>query len=147
MTISSFVYAMDFTATDPTSYKTAIDGNFLVAQQLVAQFSPYVISSAPDMTVRVSSGSIYISSGPTLDEIAAQTSTTIAAPSSNPRIDRAIISMAAGVLAIVTGTPSTAPTPPAITSSYLPICQIYLTSTMTSITNADITDERTLYVF
>lgn len=145
MTVSSY-YQTNMTTNDPTTYKGSIDGNFSVLGRTGAMFSPYAISSSPNMTIKVGAGAIFKSTGPTLIEVAAQTSTTISAPSSNPRIDRVIFSRIDGTIAVVTGTPSTAPSAPAITSSYLPICQIYLTSTMTSITNAAITDERTLYV-
>lgn len=71
-----------------------------------------------------------------------QVTSVIAAPAGNPRIDRIIANRNTGVIAIVTGTPAATPVAPAITSGSVPLSQILLQTSSTSITNSMITDER-----
>ena len=130
-----------FTTQDPATYKAAIDGNFAVAQRIVNNFAPYAQTS-PNMTISLAAGSVY--NGTNLTEVAVQTTGTITAPVSNSRIDRVVISSAAGTLSVITGTAGASPTAPAITAGNLPVARILLTSSSTNITNSMITDERNL---
>lgn len=145
MTISTW-YQTNFTSDDPTTYKTGIDGNFAMMARLVTMFYPYA-SSTPAMNVNVASGAVL--NGVALTNSSAQQSSTVVAPSSAnaQRIDRVMVSKASGGIAYVTGTASSTPSAPAISSGYLPVAQILLSTSTTAITNSMITDERTLYVF
>jgi len=95
------------------------------------------------MTVRVDAGMVV--NGVTLTEQAAQTSATITAPSTNPRIDRIVIDAATGTVSVVTGTQAASPTAPAIPSGKLPGCRVRLQTSSTIIGNSMITDERALF--
>ena len=95
------------------------------------------------MTVRVDAGSIL--NGVTLTEVAAQNTSTITAPSTNPRIDRVVLNPSDGTVSVITGSEAVSPTAPAITSGRIPLCQISLTTSQTEIVNADIVDERPYY--
>ena len=94
----------------------------------------------PNMTVRLEAGSIL--SGVTLTEVAAQNTATIAAPTTNPRIDRVVIDRSTGAVSVVEGTEAASPSAPAIPSGKLPVGQVLIAVGQTSITNADLTDER-----
>jgi hypothetical protein len=78
----------------------------------------------------------------TLTEKAAQTTATITAPTTDPRIDRVVIDDTTGTVSVITGTEAASPTPPALTAGKLPIAQVALVVSQTTIVNADITDER-----
>lgn len=124
-------------------YKATIDGNDAVAKRVIDQFAAHQVAS-PNMTVMVDAGSIM--NGITLTEVAQQTSGTITAPSAGmKRIDRIVITTA-GVIGIITGTPTSGtPSPPAITSGNLPVAQVSLLNSTTAITNSIITDERNFW--
>ncbi len=133
----------DFTAQTAAAYKTNIDAGFAVADRISWAFAPHeqdVGSPQPDMTVRLEAGAIF--DGATLTEVAAQSTGTITAPTTDPRIDRVVIDDATGAVSVITGTEAPSPSPPAITTGKIPICQVALVVSQTTILNADITDER-----
>jgi hypothetical protein len=129
----------NYTTQDPATYKAAIDGDFRVAQRIVDAFAPHQQSS-PNMTVRLDAGAIF--SGAGLKEVAAQSTGTITAPVSNPRIDRVVCNLITGDVSIITGTAASSPVAPAFTSGVFPVAQVLLQTGSTSITNSMITDER-----
>jgi hypothetical protein len=129
----------DFTSQTGTAYKTQIDANSVVGQRIAGRFAPHA-QSTPNMTVRLDAGNIF--DGLTLTEVAAQSTGTITAPSSHPRIDRVVIDNTTGVVSVVTGTQATSPVAPAIPNGKSPVAQVLLQTTTTTITNAIITDER-----
>lgn len=135
----------DFTSQDGTTYKTAIDDSVSVLSRTGAGFAAHQ-QSTPDMTVRVDAGSIYDNGTQTLTEVAGQNTATITAPSTNPRIDRVVISSSTGAVSVITGTEAASPTAPAITSGNIPVAQIALTTSQSEIVNADITDERPYFI-
>lgn len=141
MTVGTFT-PTDYTTQTGTQYKTAIDNNSLVMKRVVDAFAPRQ-TSTPAMTITLDAG--YVFKGTTLTTVATQTSGTITAPVGNPRIDRAVVDRMTGALSIVTGTPNASPTPPTIPSGKVPIAQILLQTSSTSITNSMITDERCLW--
>ncbi len=132
----------NFTTDTATQYKTKIDSNFIVAQRTVDCFAPRQ-SNTPAMTVTLDPGFIF--KGTTLTEVAAQTTGTITAPVGNPRIDRVVVDRMTGAASVVTGTPAASPTPPAIPTGKVPVCQVLIQTTSTSIANSMITDERAQY--
>lgn len=134
----------DFTAQGDTVYKTALDDAAAVFKRSAAMFAPHE-QSTPDMTVRVDAGHIYDPDGKTLTEVAAQSTGTITAPSSNPRIDRVVVDRTAGTVSVITGSEAASPSAPAIAGDVVPIAQIALTVGMTEIANTDITDERNVF--
>lgn len=138
--VSKFVQP-DFTAQSATVYKTSIDDSVSVMARLAAQFACHE-QSTPDMTVAIDAGAIY--RVPALNEIAAQNTGTITAPSANPRVDRVVIDRTTGIVAVVTGAEDASPSAPAIGAGNAPIAKIALVVSQTSILNVDITDERDL---
>jgi len=124
-----------------TAYKTAIDNSIAVMSRIAASFAPHEQSS-PNMTVRVDAGVLWVSGD--LVEVSAQNTSTITAPTTNPRIDRVVIDATTGSNLVIQGTESANPSPPAIPFGKLPVAKIYLTTTTTAITNQIITDERVI---
>jgi len=122
-----------------TVYKTSIDDSVNVVARDGDAFAPHASSPAA-MTVDLDAGHLF--DGTTLTEKAAQVTGTITAPSTNPRIDRLVIDRATGVVSVVGGVEDASPVPPAITAAKLPVAQVALVVSQTTIVNADITDER-----
>jgi hypothetical protein len=129
----------DFQTDTGTAYKTAIDNSIAVVGATAAQFAAHEQSS-PDMTVRVDAGKLL--AGTTLTNVAAQSTGTITAPVTNPRIDRIVIDASTGAVSVITGAENVSPTAPAITSGKIPVAQVALTTSTVAITNSLITDER-----
>ncbi|WP_428491685.1 hypothetical protein [Rhodopila sp.] len=138
MTIAPYSL-LNNTAVTGSVYKNNIDNNSVAAQRIVGRFAPHAQTS-PNMTIMLDAGSLF--DGTTLTEKTAQSTGTITAPASHPRIDRVVIDNVTGVASVVTGTEAVSPTPPAIPSGKSPVAQILLQTSTTSITNAIITDER-----
>ncbi len=135
----------DFTSQTASVYKANIDAGFAVADRLGWAFAPHeqdVGSPQPDMTLRLEAGAIF--DGATLTEVAAQDTAVIAAPSTDPRIDRVVIDKVTGAVSVVTGTEAASPTPPAVPAGKAPVAQVALSVGQSEIVNADITDERAL---
>jgi hypothetical protein len=120
-------------------YKKDIDNSIAALARIGAAFAPHE-QSAPDMTIRVDAGPVWVSG--ILTEKAAQDSAAITAPTTNPRIDRVVKDSLTGVIAVVTGTEAASPVAPDIPSGKEPICQIALETTTTAITNDMITPEQ-----
>jgi hypothetical protein len=97
-------------------------------------------SNPTAMTVELAAGKVM--DGETHVTVAAQTTTTITAPVSNPRIDRVVINRLTGVFQIVTGAEAASPTAPAVPADRAPICRFQLETSTTAITDAMIVDER-----
>ncbi len=129
----------DFTAQTAATYKANIDAGFAVADRVAWAFAAHE-EAVPAMTVRLEAGAIF--SGTTLTEVAAQSTGTITAPTVNPRIDRVVIDETTGAVSVITGAEAPSPSPPAITAGDVPICQVALIVSQTTIVNVDITDER-----
>ena len=129
----------DFTGQTAVVYKANIDAGFAVLDRLAWAFAPPE-QATPDMTVRLDAGAVF--DGTTLTEVVAQNTGTITAPSTNPRIDRVVIDRGTGAVSVITGSEAPSPSPPAITAGKIPVAQIALIVSQSSIINADITDER-----
>lgn len=123
------------------AYPTNIDAAINAMAGPGFAFAPHA-QDTPNMTLALAAGAIF--NGSSLTEVAAQSTSTIAAPTTNPRIDRVVVDKLTGVASVITGTPAASPSPPAITSGKLPVAQVLLTVGMTTITNSAITDERQL---
>jgi hypothetical protein len=118
-----------------------IDANFTVADRIAWAFAPHE-QTTPNMTVRLESGGLF--NGATVTERAAQNTSTITAPTSNPRIDRIVVDRLSGDVSVVTGMEAASPMPPAIPEGKVPVAQVALQANSSAITNAMITDERVL---
>jgi hypothetical protein len=129
----------NFTTQDATTYKASIDADIAVMSRLAGPFAPHAQSS-PNMTVMVDAGAVF--GGGVLTPVASQSTGTFTAPVANPRIDRIVINPANGAIQTVTGTENASPAPPAIPAGFLPLAQVLLQTSSTSITNTMITDER-----
>lgn len=138
MTTAKFVQT-DFTSQDSATYKASIDADIKVVSRTSAMYAPHA-QATPNMTILVDAGSFMYNAA--VVENAQQTTGTITAPSSHPRIDLVAISQTTGVITVITGTEAASPTAPALTSGYIPIAEIALTVGQASITNSSITDKR-----
>ena len=132
----------DFTTQNATQYTASIDASINAQARLGWMFAPHA-QDTPNMTVRLEAGALF--DGTTLTEVAAQSTATITAPSTHPRIDRVVVDKLTGVVSVVAGTEASSPSAPAIPAGKLPVAQVLLTVGKTSITNADLTDERMIF--
>jgi hypothetical protein len=121
------------------AYKTALDDAVNVVKRFGQWFAPHEQSS-PNMTVRLDAGFIFRNG--TLTEVAAQNTSTITAPTVNPRIDRVVVDESTGAVSVITGSEAASPSAPAITTGKIPVAQVALIVGQSEIANADITDER-----
>ena len=122
------------------NWETQIDADIQV-MSVAAGFAAHE-ADTQNMTVVVDAGRIQ--SGITLTSKAVQTTGTITAPVTNPRIDRVVIDYA-GAISVITGAEAASPSAPAITASKIAVCQIALSVGQTIILNSHITDERPIY--
>lgn len=124
---------------DPSSYKAKIDAGFNAQARLGWAWAPYA-QDTPNMTVALAAGQLL--EGTTLTEVAAQSTGTITAPVTHPRIDRVVIDRATGAASVVAGTEAASPAAPAIPTGKLPVARVALAVGQTAIVNANIADER-----
>ena len=140
MTVGQFLQT-NYTTQTGTAYPLAIDADWAVAARLVDNFAPHA-QATPNMSVALDAGHLF--NGAALTEVAAQSSGTITAPVSNPRIDRVVIDRVSGAVSVVTGTEAASPSPPAIPAGKAPVTQVLLQTSSTVIANSMLTDERDL---
>lgn len=133
----------DNTVDTGSVYKAKLDANASVVERIAVAFAPHA-QSTPDMTVRIDAGYVLTALGVT--ELSGQTSATIVAPTTNPRIDRVVIDRLSGTISIITGVEAASPVAPDIPSGKAPCCQVLLDNSpaTTSITASLITDERVI---
>lgn len=139
MTVAKFTQPNNTTQT-ASEYKANLDAAAAVLNRIAGTFAPHE-AATPNMTVVVDAGSLL--TGTTLTEKSQQTTATITAPVSNPRIDRVVIDSTTGVVSVIAGAEAASPSAPAITAGKLPVAQVLLQTGSTTITNSMITDERT----
>ena len=142
MTVGQFLQP-NYTTQTGTSYPLAIDADWAVATRLIDNFAPHA-QATPNMTVALDAGHLF--NGTALSEVAAQSTGTITAPVSNPRIDRVVVDRVSGAVSVVTGTEAASPSPPAIPAGKAPVAQVLLQTSSTAIGNSMLTDERDLGV-
>lgn len=138
MPVATFIQP-DRTNQSGSAYPANIDAAIATLVRLALAFAPHEQSS-PNMTVRLDAG--YKFAGIGLTEIAAQSTDTIIAPTTNPRIDRVVLDAISGVVSVITGTEAASPAAPIIPAVKLPVCRVALATSTTAITNSLITDER-----
>jgi len=138
MTTAKFVQP-NFTTQDSATYKGSIDASVSVMSRISAMYAPHA-ADTPNMTIKVDAGSFLYNDA--IVSNSQQTTATITAPSSNPRIDLVVIDSYTGVVSVITGAEAASPSPPALTAGKTPIAQIALSVGQTSILNANITDVR-----
>jgi len=131
--------SIDFDQPNTGSPFPTLNGDLTVLARLAAAFAPHE-TAPPSMAVTLDAGALLVAGAPV--EVKAQTSATIAPPTTSPRIDRVTISPTTGLLTVTTGTEAANPVPPAIPAGQLPVAQLRLDVGMTAITNARIRDER-----
>jgi hypothetical protein len=128
----------DYNTQTGTAYPLNIDASMSVLARRGAAFAPRA-QDTPDMTVRVDAGSVYLANA--IFEVAAQSTGTITAPVTNPRIDRVVMDDLGNVFTI-TGTEAASPVAPALINGRIPIARVLLQTSSAQITNSMITDER-----
>ena len=131
----------DFSAQTGTTYVDNVDGGFSVSDRIAWAFAPHE-QSTPDMTVRLDAGSIFNVDTDDLTEVAAQSTATITAPSTNPRNDIVYIDEATGTVGVVAGAEAASPADPAIPAGKIPVARVSLTTSTSTITNAILSDLR-----
>ena len=119
---------------DPVAGTLDVTGNDFNATQ----------QSPADMTVLVTAGTLFNVVTKALTVKTAQTSSVIAAPTTDPRIDIVYIDRLTGVIGVATGAEAASPTDPTIPDDKLPICRVTLATTTTEIEDSLITDIREL---
>ena len=134
-------FTPDLTSQDWMSWRLTLDAAHVNAERMALAFLPQA-QDTPNMSVRVLAGPLFTNGA--LTEIAAQNTSTIAAPVGNPRIDRVALNPATGAVELVTGTPAASPAIPALPSGRWPICRFQLATSTTAITNSMIVDERAM---
>jgi hypothetical protein len=122
----------------------AVDGNLSVLARIAAAFAPHE-ADPPAMSIVLDAGHLMSTGG--LIETDKQLLTGIMAPTTNPRIDRVVVSSSTGEASVVAGTESASPEPPALPPGSIPVAQIALAVGTTAISNGLITDERALSPF
>lgn len=129
----------NFTTQNFTAWRTQVDANSYVCQRIVDNFAPSAQAS-PNMTIALDAGHLF--NAGTLTEVAGQSTGTITAPVSNPRIDRVVVDRITGAVSVVTGTEAASPVAPAIPAGKIPVARIALATSTSSIGDSLITDER-----
>ena len=132
----------DRSSQNATEYTSNIDNSIAIHHATSGAFHCSQQDIA-DMTIAVSSGRMM--SGNTLISISGEDISALVAPSANPRIDRVVISRTDGTITVITGSEASSPSAPSLTADTIPLCQILLATTTTTIVNSMITDERVVY--
>lgn len=138
MTVGTYE-APVFTSDDAATYKGKIDAGMGVMANVAAAFAPHE-AATPNMTVVIDAGRIQ--SDTTITSVSQQTTSTITAPVTNPRIDRIVIDKSDGSVSIIPGTENVSPVAPELTVGKIAVAQVLLATSTTAITNSLITDER-----
>lgn len=140
MTVANWILP-NYTAQTPSEYKRNIDACFMVAERFSTMFLCHEANPVA-MSVVVSAGFVW--DGIELSDIAEQSINVAAADVTNPRIDRIVYDPISGVAEYVQGTAATTPVAPAFPTGTQPLCKINVSAGVTSITNANISDERVI---
>jgi hypothetical protein len=148
MTVQKFTQPDSSTAPTGNDYAEDIDASISVLQELLGSFAPFC-SEPPAMEVNIGPGRLKhefgLGAAPTISQITLLTSSTIVAPSANPRIDRIGIDAGTSQLIYFQGIEAASPVAPRYADGVIPICAISLEPGQTVITNFHITDERSLF--
>jgi len=115
---------------ESTGYGALNINGFGVAQQ-----------STPNMTVNVAGDTIHMANKTRVTPVGNSSLTITSANATNPRKDIIYINTD-GSIGYTSGTPSVAPTTPTTPSNAFLLCEVYVGTNVTSITNANITDKR-----
>ena len=132
MTVGTYEQPDYTVQTNATAYKIAIDEGTGVLAEVAANFAPHE-SAVPDMKVVVDAGKLFTS---LLIVKAQQTTATLVAPVTNPRIDRIAIDIATGDIVVIAGTEAASPVAPGYSSNHYPVCQFQLATSTTQIFNS-----------
>jgi microcystin-dependent protein len=133
---------------DPTTYKGNIDSGFAVAQRVADAFAPRPANPLA-MSVVVDPGFI-AQVNPfgqqSIAEIGQQSVTIAAAPGApSSRIDLVVIDAATGAASVLTGTPGSPPSVPAMPPGKRQVARVAVASGAGAITAAAITDLRAVW--
>lgn len=102
--------------------------------------------TVPNMTVGLTAGKIYDPALQVIAEKVAQNTATFVAPTTNPRIDRIVVSNTDGTVSVIAGAEAASPVPPALTENVFPVAKVTLAVGMTEITDSLIENERPGFV-
>ena len=141
MSVSKFVQP-NHTTQGAADYKASIDSSVNVISKVGIDWAPQE-NNTPNMTVIIKPGRLLIGAVYVVKQT--QQTTTITAPTTNPRIDRIAIDPTTGDYVIITGVEAASPVAPDYSTGHIPVCQFTLQTTTTEITNLLITDERVLH--
>jgi hypothetical protein len=124
------------------AYTSNIDNAFEIIEQGCGTQFHVAPLDTPGMSVQIAAGVLFDGPGSAPTSVAATTSGAITAPSVNPRIDRVVVDATSGAISVIGGAEAASPSAPAITSGKIPLAQILLATSDTSIIKTQITDER-----
>lgn len=141
MSVRTFVQP-DYLAQTVAVYPDNVDAATAVYLRVAGAFAPHAQSS-PNMTLRLDAGAIF--NGSVLTEVAAQSTSTITAPSVNPRNDIAYVDRLSGAVGVAAGAESASPVDPAIPAGKVPVARIRLATSTTTIINSIVDDLRTTW--
>jgi len=100
-------------------------------------------NTVPDLTVVVDAGNLVRYNTRVSNN--AQSVVITAAHATLDRIDRVVVNKITGVATVETGTAAGTPVAPVIPATSLPVCQVSVPATDTTITDSQITDERSAF--
>lgn len=123
------------TATDTTSGTSFITENLGARPRSMAALVSQ--QTVPDMTLKVNPFSIHNSYTNSVIEYAGGNTSTISAPSSNPRIDLIVYNITSSALAVRTGSESATPSAPASLAGDVVLASVYLRTSSTAIYERD----------
>lgn len=132
----------NYTTDTGTTYPLNIDSALSVVKQIGDQGAVYE-NSTPNMTVRMK-GLRYVSASGTWINVVDNVTTTIPAPTVNPRIDTIVLSLDTNGFLRLQGAEAASPVPPTLNSAQIPLADIALSVGQVAIVNANITDRRPL---
>jgi hypothetical protein len=130
----------NFNTDTATQYKSNLDADIAVLAELAGQFAVSA-QDTPNLTVAMRAGRIYRADR-TIIAVAAQNSSILTAPITNPRNDIVYVDATTGAIGVATGTEAASPADPAIPANKLPKARIRWTVGATQITNSMIDDLR-----
>ncbi len=134
----------DFTAQSAVVYKTALDDAANVFKRVAGRFAPHE-AATPNLTVVLDPGWVYVSGASSITELASQITASIAAPGSNHRLDMISINRSTGSAVYTSGVADVAAVLPAIPANTDPVAQVRVSTGVTALGNADISDIRTQF--
>lgn len=134
----------DITTHDENTWPAKVDDAVAVLHGIAGAFAAHQQTTA-DLTVRIDAGATWNVDTKTRTAVAAQSTSALTAPTTNPRSDIVYLDESSGAVGVATGTENASPVDPAVPAGKFPVARINWTVGMTEITNADLDDLRVAF--